>query len=274
MDRLIGKGTFLVFAVLLFVCSAAYAQPGEGGDRTLSPYFHVKSDDPEVDRLPLKSTSATVGIAGVIADVVVTQVYKNEGTRALEAVYVFPASTRAAVYGMTMKIGERTITAQIARREDARRRYEKAKQEGRSTSLLEQQRPNVFQMNVANILPGDVIRAELRYTELLVPTDRVYEFVYPTVVSPRYSNQCADEAGPRDQWVANPYLHQGEAPTYAFDIDIHLSAGLPIRDLTSPSHKIHVNYDGPLLSSIALDPSEKDGGAPMASKSSFLKKSA
>jgi len=39
-----------------------------------------------------------VNIAGVIADVKVTQVYKNEGTNPLEAIYVFPASTRAAVY--------------------------------------------------------------------------------------------------------------------------------------------------------------------------------
>ena len=82
-------------------------------DKTLSPYFLVKSDDPEIDQLPLLLTSAEVNIAGVIADVTVTQIYKNEGTQPLEAIYVFPASTRAAVYGMTMTIGDRTIFAQI-----------------------------------------------------------------------------------------------------------------------------------------------------------------
>jgi Ca-activated chloride channel family protein len=147
-----------------------YAQPETNGARTLSPYFFVKSDDPEVDRLPLKSTSINVNISGVMADVLVSQVYKNEGRRPLEAIYIFPASTRAAVYGMKMTIGERTITAKIAEREDARRQYEDAKQAGKSASLLEQHRPNVFQMNVANILPSDVIKVELRYTELLVPT--------------------------------------------------------------------------------------------------------
>ena len=140
--------------------------------------------------MPLKSTSARVQIAGVIADVLVTQVYKNEGRETLEALYVFPASTRAAVYGMKMTVGKRVIEAQIQKREEARREYEQARDQGKSASLLEQQRPNVFQMNVANILPGDDIRVELRYTELLVPTDRVYEFVYPTVVGPRYSNQA------------------------------------------------------------------------------------
>ena len=92
---------------------ASYAQPEKNSHKTLSPYFLVKSRDPEVDRLPLKSTRAEVNISGVIADVKVTQVYKNEGNKPLEAIYVFPASTRAAVYGMKMTIGERTITAKI-----------------------------------------------------------------------------------------------------------------------------------------------------------------
>jgi len=78
-------------------------------DKTLSPYFLVKSDNPDVDQLPLYLTKADVKIAGVIADVTVTQVYKNTGKSPLEAIYVFPASTKAAVYGMTMTIGERIL---------------------------------------------------------------------------------------------------------------------------------------------------------------------
>ena len=60
-----------------------------------SPYFHVAGSDGSVDRLPLKSTRVDVRIAGVIADVTVTQHYRNEGQRALEARYVFPGSTQA-----------------------------------------------------------------------------------------------------------------------------------------------------------------------------------
>ena len=186
-----------------------YARPAESEDRTLSPYFFVKSDNPQVDQLPLKSTSARVHIAGVIADVLVTQVYKNEGREPLEAVYVFPASTRAAVYGMKMTIGKRVIEARIKKRDEARREYEQARDQGKTASLLEQQRPNVFQMNVANILPGDEIKVELKYTELLVPTDRVYEFVYPTVVGPRYSNQPEATASASEHWVKNPYPPSG-----------------------------------------------------------------
>ena len=252
--------TIMIAAFGLLVAKTALAQTETGADKTLSPYFFVKSDDPETDRLPLKSTSAKVNISGVIADVIVTQVYKNEGKKPLEAIYVFPASTRAAVYGMKMTIGERVITANIREREAARREYEQAKQEGKSASLLEQQRPNVFQMNVANILQGDIIKVELKYTELLVPTDAVYEFVYPTVVGPRYVDQQSEQTGSSENWTSNPYLHQGESAPYTFDMKMDLAAGLPIQDISCATHKVDIRYQGSNFASIKLDSSEEFGG--------------
>ena len=199
-------------------------------------------------------------ISGVIADVRVTQLYKNEGKKPIEAIYVFPASTRAAVHGMKMTIGERVIEAQIKKSDEARRDYEQARDRGRSASLLEQQRPNVFQMNVANIMPGDEIRVEMSYTELIVPTERVYEFVFPTVVGPRYSNQEAGTAPASENWVRNPYLHQDEAPPYSFDMTVEIAAGMPIRELACATHKIKTTWSSPSTVKVALDPAETSGG--------------
>jgi Ca-activated chloride channel family protein len=260
MHSIIKVFLLLFSAISIFIPAVAFGQPSESNDKTLSPYFFVKSDDPDLDQLPLKSTSADVKVVGVIADVIVTQVYKNEGKKPIEAIYIFPASTRAAVYGMKMTIGKRTLIAKIQERGEARRQYEQAKQEGKSASLLEQHRPNVFQMNVANILPGDVIEVELKYTELLVPTDGIYEFIYPTVVGPRYSNQPAEDAPLSEKWVENPYLHQGESPTYTFNISLNLACGLPIQNIISLSHKVDIHYDGPSRASLKLDPSERTGG--------------
>ncbi len=251
---------FLLVASML-PWSAAHARPEATDDRTLSPYFFVKSDDPALDRLPLKATSASVRISGVIADVLVTQLYRNEGKKPLEAIYVFPASTRAAVYAMKMTIGKRVIEAKIKKRDEARRDYEQARDQGRSASLLEQQRPNVFQMNVANIMPGDEIKVEMRYTELIVPTDRVYEFIYPTVVGPRYSNQKAETATALRALGAEPLsARRGSSPDYDFDIAVDVSAGLPIRELACPSHKVNAAYGSPSVAKITLDPSESRGG--------------
>jgi Ca-activated chloride channel homolog len=248
----------LTMALLPGEKSEGYGKPGTA-DKTLAPYFVVLSDDPKVDALPLKSTRADVKIAGVVAEVKITQVYRNTGQKTLEAIYVFPGSTRAAVHAMRMTIGDRLVDAKIMERQKARETYETAKKEGKTTSLLEQQRPNVFQMNVANILPGDEIKVELKYMELLVPEDHIYEFVYPTVVGPRYTTKTAEGAVDTDKWVQNPYLHEGQAPPYTFGLNVELTSGVPIASVTSPSHEVAINYSGKTAARITLK-DEKTGG--------------
>jgi Ca-activated chloride channel family protein len=121
-----------------------------------SPYFQV-SDDSGVDHFPLKDTRVTAEINGVIASVHVHQRYRNEGTRALNAKYIFPGSTGAAVNAMVMTIGDRRIRAQIKEKEQANRMFEAAKAAGQTASLLAQKRPNVFSMDVANIAPNSEV---------------------------------------------------------------------------------------------------------------------
>jgi Ca-activated chloride channel family protein len=240
--------------------SDASASDEKGDDKTLSPYFFIGNGDPSVDRLPLKETKVSVNITGVIAGVTVTQVYVNEGKRPINARYVFPASTRASVNGMKMTVGSRVVTARIKEREAAKAEFVKAKSEGKSASLLEEQRPNVFTMNLANIMPGDEARIELRYSELLVPTEGTYEFIYPTVVGPRYSNQQEASAPQVDSWVKSPYLKEGKPPTSRFTIGITLSAGMPIQEAVSTSHKVDLVWKGKSVVEASLAKAEAYGG--------------
>jgi Ca-activated chloride channel family protein len=235
-----------IAVLIIFFAGAGYGQDEE---KSLSPYFFVKGD-PQVDRLPLKDTKVEVSIAGVIADVRVVQTYKNEGKNPINASYVFPASTRAAVYGMRMKIRDEIISAKIKEREQAKQDFEAAKKEGKSASLLEQQRPNVFSMSLANIMPGDDIQVELRYTELIVSTDGTYEFVYPTVVGPRYPSADAAASGGQ---IAARYLPEEANSTSTLHIDARIAAGLPIRELSCPSHKIAPRWENPTSAGLTLD---------------------
>lgn len=224
----------------------------EGSDHSLSPYLYVAGGDPGRDQVPLKKTWAEVNIAGVIAAVKMHQIFENTGAKPIEAIYVFPASTRAAVHAMRMTIGTRTIDAKIERKAEARAQYEAAKQSGKRASLLEQERPNVFTTSVANLMPGDRIEVELAYSELVVPENATYEFVYPVVVGPRY----AGGANPKtDPWMANPHLPAGQPEPYAWDLKVHLQTGIGLKEVSSPSHKIAVNYTGPSTADIKLDQS-------------------
>jgi Ca-activated chloride channel family protein len=249
----------LAICALLVPLAAAQDAPLPA-DKTLSPYFFVDGGDPAVDRLPLKETRVDVAITGVIADVTVRQVYENRGTRPIHARYIFPASTRAAVYGMTMTVGDVRIVAKIKEREQAKTDFEAAKREGKSASLLEQSRPNVFTMNIANVLPGDIISVELKYTELLVPTDGTYEFVYPTVVGPRYSQKSEGQASPEDAFVKTPYTREGIAPTSDFHIGGLVSTGIPIQDIASPSHHVVFSPTAQGRTEVALADVERFSG--------------
>ena len=221
-------------------------------DKTLSPFFFVEGD-PKLDHLPLKGTRVQIDVSGVIADVKVVQTYRNEGSKPINARYVFPASTRAAVYSMRMRIGDEVIVAKIKEREQAKKEFEKAKEEGKSASLLEEKRPNVFSMSLANLMPDDQVEIELRYTELLAPTDSVYEVVFPTVVGPRYSSQPEATATQEDKWVKSPYLHEGEKSGSELHISARISAGVPIQDLNCVSHKIYPQWHSPAVAQVTLD---------------------
>lgn len=259
------KKSFLyaVFSlILILACPAAvYGQDtDEDLDKTLAPYFLVEGADSSADHFPLKDTKVTVNIDGVIADTYVTQTYTNEGSSPINARYNFPASTRASVHGMTMQIGDKKITAKIKEKEEAKEEFDEAKSEGKSASLLEQQRPNVFTMNVANVMPGDTVTIELHYTELIVPTEGIYQFVFPTVVGPRYMSPSEDPKAETNQWVETPYLEEGKTPTGKYDITVNLSTGVPITDISSKSHEITVNKRNASTASVTLSNPEDYAG--------------
>ena len=108
-------------------------------------------------------------------------------------------------------------------------------------------------------MPGDTIVVELKYTELLVPTDGVYEFVYPTVVGPRYSETRESQAAPATSSsrlrTRTRAKHRAASSTWPACV----STGVPIQELVSPSHQVDVRAAG-LRAEITLADSERLSG--------------
>lgn len=181
---------------------------------------------------PLKHTDVKADISGFLARVTVTQEFVNPLNEPIEAVYVFPLPNRAAVDDMTMKVGDRTVKGLIKKREEARKIYEEARQRGQVASLLNQERPNVFTQAVANIAPGAKVDIVISYVETLKYEAGTYEFVFPMVVGPRYNPQGFGNP------VVTPMPAKNARAGHDISVAVNVDAGLPIVDLTAPTHEV------------------------------------
>ena len=211
---------------------------------------------------PLKHTEVKAEITGFISRVIVTQQFENPFHERIEAIYTFPLPQNAAVDDMTMLVGDRTIKGKILPREEAMAVYEAAKTSGRRASLLDQERPNVFTQSVANILPGDQIKITISYVESLRYDKGAYEFVFPTVVGPRYipgtpsgTRQGGGSAPDTNQVPDASRITPPLAPTrtgHDISIEVALDAGLIVNNVSSKTHAINVERPDPRSARVRL----------------------
>lgn len=259
----IGWGTGLILGML------AMAMPqiadAEEDDEIGTGQLLVLTKDQKKVEIPLAHTSVEAFVGGFVARVNVTQTFVNKSKEPIEAVYVFPLPHEAAVDDMTMTIGKRVVKGVIKKREEARQIYEAAKAAGKTASLLDQERPNIFTQSVANIMPGDDIKIEISYVESLKYEEGEYEFVFPMVVGPRYipgefvlgkkgggwapdTNRVPDASR-----ITPPVLKPGERSGHDIDVTVHLNAGVPFHELRSTSHMITVDKKGDAAAEVRLD---------------------
>ncbi|HEY9851755.1 MAG TPA: VIT domain-containing protein [Leptolyngbyaceae cyanobacterium] len=226
------------------------ATPENQSDRPTGGLF-VQSKDGRQQVFPLKQTEVKAKVAGNISRVEVTQTFENPFSDPLEAIYVFPLPDEAAVDDMEIKIGDRIIKGNIKKREEAQEIYERARREGRTAGLLEQERDNIFTQSLANIKPGEQIDVTIRYTDSLKFEAGNYEFVFPMVVGPRYipgnpippSGVDTDRV-PDASRITPPVLRPGTRSGHDINVTVEIDAGVPISDIRSTSHQITTQRQG------------------------------
>lgn len=140
----------------------------------------------ERGNLPLERLDVRAEVTGLVGRVVLTTGFVNTHDTALEATYVFPLPDRAAVTGMKMTAGDRTVEAELQERAQARQTYDDAIASGRRASIVEEERPDVFTMRVGNVPAGERVTVELSLVGPLVFEDGAATFRFPLVVAPRY----------------------------------------------------------------------------------------
>lgn len=207
--------------------AAAEPEPAPGS------LYRIKPDGQRID-CPLKHTDVKATISGPMATVVVRQDFVNESPETIEAIYNFPLPVKGAVHGYRMLIGDRVVKGKIARKEEAQKAYEQAKQQGKTAGLLDQERPNVFRQSLANIPAGAKVSVEIHYVELIGYENANYEFVFPMVVGPRYFPAHAGGS----HKVNPPVAAKGTRAGHDIAITVKLESAVPLGAVSSDTHAI------------------------------------
>lgn len=182
----------------------------------------------------LLETEAVIEITGPIARVTVRQRFQNPGESWAEGLYVFPLPDDAAVDHLRMYTKDRIVEGQIREREVAKREYEAAKAAGKRSSLVQQQRPNVFTTRLANLGPGESITIEIEYQQTVRRDGDVHRLRFPMTVTPRFDTGDPHLIGPVVSVVAPPAARVSRQ----VEISIDLVPGFPVERIESPYHAI------------------------------------
>ena len=167
--------------------------------------------------LVLEHTQVDADVSAGVAVVTVTQTFANPYDEVIDAHYVMPLPTGAAVRDMRLVCGSRVIDGEIMTREDARDAFEQARSEGRKAALLEQMRDNLFIQDVSALCPGETVEVEVEYVEQLRREDGAYTLVFPTAQGERFD-------APPDLEVA-PHVPAPMVGGRSVDIDLRIDEG-------------------------------------------------
>jgi len=219
-------------------------------------------DGESLGAFPLRRTTVAAEISGPLARTRVRQEYGNPYDEVIEAVYVFPLPAMAAVNDFVLEAGGRRIVGLVRPRAEAERIYQQARARGQTASLLTQERPNLFTQSVANVEPGGEVTVELTFFERLVYEDGAFQWVFPTVVGPRYipgtpqaspgavaspagGTTAPTESVPDAHRITPPLLRPGEATGHRLDLTVTVEAPIPIRSIEVPTHHVRIDEESP-----------------------------
>lgn len=255
---------WLLFVLLLAVNS--YVSADEQIEQHEPSSAHILLTGAEqVAPALLLETEVSGEVAAMFASIQLRQRFMNTSTEWVNGQYVFPLPTGAAIDSLTFTIGDRVINAVVKERQAAKAEFKKAKAEGRKAGLLEQQRPNLFTMAIANIPPQAMIVADITYVQTVDFRDGEFSLRLPTTLTPRYiagralpkleeqTDVLIDKAAgwatatdsvPDAAAITPPQVrsensaNDDEAGLNTFDLLLVLDIGLPLRDIVSDSHNV------------------------------------
>lgn len=140
----------------------------------------------EGERVALCDVSVSAVLQDLLAEVTVSQTYRNDERVNIEAVYTFPLPLDAVLLELEVEIGGRVLNGVVVEKKAAEEKYEDAVEAGDAAVMLEAIEPGLFTMNVGNLLPQETAKITFRYAILYRWAGDRLRFFLPTTIAPRF----------------------------------------------------------------------------------------
>jgi Ca-activated chloride channel family protein len=140
----------------------------------------------EGERVALCDVAVSAVLQDLLAEVTVSQTYRNDERTNIEAVYTFPLPLDAVLLDLEVDIGGRVLKGVVVEKKAAEEKYEDAVEAGDAAVMLEAIEPGLYTMNVGNLLPQETAKITFSYAILYRWAGARLRFFLPTTIAPRF----------------------------------------------------------------------------------------
>lgn len=165
----------------------------------------------------LSEIDVQVKISDAAAEVQLSQSFVNDGSRLIEAAFVFPLPYDSVITEMTLLVDGKEFAAKVMKSEEARSYYESIMRKNKDPALLEWIGNGLFKTSVFPIPAGAKRTISLKYVQVLRRTDGMTDFIFPLSTA-RYTTK----------------------PVERTNFRIVINSDEEIKNLYSPSHGVKI----------------------------------
>ncbi len=215
--RAIGLAAFLLASLPLTVAAQGWIEPLPGLGSSLA-----------VDKV---RSEVRVTVEGRVAQVEVTEWFRNQGARVAEGHYLYPLPGEAVFQGFSLFQGDAELRGEIMDAERARAIYEEIVRRRADPALIELAGQGLLRARVFPLEPGQERKVALRYTQVMNRAGNALQFVYAGAV-----RGGADPAMNPDR--------RGVSESVKTRFEVISEDGDAYLDPFSPTHTVAVQREG------------------------------
>lgn len=178
-------------------------------------------DIPIAGTFEITEVSIDATIREQVAQVQLTQVFRNPGRRDIEVEYLFPLPEDGAIQDLVLMVDGQEMPGRVLPRDEARRIYESIVRSKRDPALLEYMGRGLYRTSVFPVPAGAERKVTLRTTWLCRSDRDVVEFAYP-LSTQRFTSK----------------------PVGRLSVRVHIDSRRPLKAVYSPTHQVAVERSG------------------------------